>query len=522
MDSFLSGDNADLRAGDNANPRAGGDADFRGGDNDNRRHRQKGGGGGGDVVDAVRRVLARHLLPGAGVTVALSGGMDSSSLLDAAAAAVKDDNGRDLWRLSACHVNHHLSSRAEAWERFCRRLCLDAGVPLTIKSASPPDSGGGEEWARRQRLQAFATLPSAAILAAHHSGDQAETVLFRLLRGAGSLGMSAMRDCSALPHAKLAGGGAAKMVILRPWLDIPRARIAEYARARRLRWVEDEDNHNLTRRRNFIRLRALPVMAGGGFDCAALLPVAARRFTDGAALLAELAQLDDDAAAADCFGARGFRVAHFLAIGESRTRNWLHNRLRRRGGRFSERGMAEAARQIFNAASKASSSSSSRKPSLHLRFGGVALREWRGFLFWDDLPPPPPDYERIIKIDELMKDAGNVVNADNRRWRIPCPELGGVLVLSIVNDGGGIALATTGGGLNLRLRGGGEKINPAGRPRHRAADMLREAGLLPWRRLRLPFVYVGDTLAAIPGIAVDERFAAAKGEAGVSCRFEWL
>ncbi len=479
-------------------------------DDDNISRRQK---DGGEVIAVVRGVLAEHIAPGATVTVALSGGMDSSSLLDAAAAAVKDDGGRDIWHLTACHVNHHLSGRADAWERFCRRLCLAAGVPLTVKSASPPSSGGGEEWARQQRLRAFATLPSAAIVAAHHSGDQAETVLFRLLRGAGSLGMSAMRHCADLPYTQ--PGGAAKMVMLRPWIDIPRARIADYAKARRLRWIEDEDNHNLTRRRNFLRLRALPMMAGGGFDCDALLPVAARRFTDGAKLLAELAQMDDDAAAADVFGARGFRVSYFLAVGEARTRNWLHNALRRRGGRFSERGMAEAARQIFNAASSSLSSSSiGRKPSLHLSFGGLVLREWRGYLFWDDLAPPPSNYDRRIVIDKQMIDGGG-------QKRINCPELGGVLVLSF-HRGGGIALAKTGGEVHLRLRGGGEKINPPGRPRHRIADLLREAGLLPWRRLRLPLVYVGDCLAAVPGVAIAKDYAAKKEETAITCRFEWL
>lgn len=467
-----------------------------------------------DLITPIRELLTKHINKGATITVALSGGMDSASLLDAAAAAVKDGNNNNIWHLSACHVNHHLSKRADAWQHFCQGLCDSLAIPLTIKSASTPNtSGGSEEWARRQRLRAFASLPAAAILAAHHSGDQAETVFFRLLRGAGSLGMSAMRHCSALPHAQ---PSANKTFILRPWLDIPRARIADYAKARRLRWIEDEDNHNLTRKRNFLRLRALPMMAGGGFDCDSLLPMAAKRFTDGAAMLGELAQLDDDAAVADIFGARGFKVSYFLAIGEARTRNWLHNSLRRRGGRFSERSMAEAARQIFNAASQVSS-------SLHLRFGDIALRQWRGYLFWDDLPPPPANYNRAINIDDCMIDKTG--GRQHQQQRIPCPELGGALVLSFANDfgdGGALALAKTGGIIHLRLRGGGEKINPPGRRHHRAADLLREAGLLPWRRLRLPLVYVDDRLAAIPGVAVEKDYAAKNGEDAMACRFEWL
>ena len=467
-----------------------------------------------DVVAAVREVIAKHILPGETITVALSGGMDSASMLDAAAVAVKNSD----WQLAACHINHGISKRADAWERFCRRLCDVAKVPLTVKRASPPPtSGGSEEWAREQRLRAFATLPSAAILAAHHSGDQAETVLFRLLRGAGSLGMSAMRHCVILPHAQLSGGGAAKMFMLRPWLDIPRARIAEYAKVRRLRWIEDEDNHNLMRRRNFLRLRVLPMIDGGGFDCGALLPVAARRFTDGASLLAALAQLDDDAAAADMFGGRGFKLSYFLAAGMARTRNWLHDSLRRRGGRFSERGMAEAARQILNAAAQvASAPSAGRKPSLALSFGAVALRQWRGFLFWDDFASPPENYYRTINIDSNNNSAsGNPI-------RYNCPELGGVLVLS-PNVGGGISAAAkkSGGKWHLQLRGGGEKICPPGRVNHRVADLLRESGVPPWHRGRLPFVYIDGKLAAIPGVAVAKGFACAPDECGWQCTFEW-
>ena len=460
-----------------------------------------------ELAAAVRGVLEANVAEGGEVAVALSGGMDSASLLHVAAGVAGGD-----WRLSACYVNHGISRNADAWERFCRRLCDSVGVPLIVKKAAAPGGEVGEDWARKQRLRAFAELPCAAIVAAHHSGDQAETVLFRLLRGAGPGGMSAMRRCSRLPIVD-GGGGAKRQLLLRPWLDIPRARIAEYARKHRLRWIEDEDNRNLARRRNFLRWRALPMMAGGGFDCESLLPMAARRFASGANLLASLARLDEDAAAADVGGARGFRAAYFYEVGEARTCNWLHDSLRRRGGRFSERAAAEAARQIFNAAANGGDTGGARK-SLLLDFGNVSLREWRGCLFWDDSPKPPAAFYRPLSLPAIGAAEGDV--------RMDFPELGGALIWS-ARRGEGVSVDAVGDGFGACLRRGGETIRPRGRSRQSAAELMRAAGLPPWRRARLPFICVGggSEVAAIPGIAVADAHAAKPGEQGWHCLFEW-
>ena len=131
-------------------------------------------------------------------------------------------------------------------------------------------------------MAAFAGLSVKAVLAAHHANDQAETVLFRLLRGSGVCGMAAMRPCATLP-------GASHIQLLRPWLHIGRDNVARYARRQKLSWVEDEDNDNLSRRRNFLRQRALPILSEGFPDCGTLLAAAAPRFAEDADLLADLA-----------------------------------------------------------------------------------------------------------------------------------------------------------------------------------------------------------------------------------------
>src|SRR5207253_2169848 len=98
-------------------------------------------------------------------------------------------------------------------------------------------------------LTAMAKSTNArALLLAHHQDDQAETVLLQLLRGAGPRGLAAM------PPVHEADG----ILWLRPWLDLPRARIDQYSRERALDHVEDDSNADARYRRNALRARVVP------------------------------------------------------------------------------------------------------------------------------------------------------------------------------------------------------------------------------------------------------------------------
>ena len=183
----------------------------------------------------------RHLAAG------LSGGIDSVVLLH----LLRDLAPRHGFRLSAVHVHHGLSPNADAWARFCRQLCRDWGVPLTVRRVKIRQQGRGLEAAAREARRAvFARLRADAIALAHQLDDQAETVLLNLLRGAGT------RGAAAMPAAGRLGG----KILLRPLLQLPRREILAYARAHRLPWIEDESNRDHALTRNFLRLRVGPLL----------------------------------------------------------------------------------------------------------------------------------------------------------------------------------------------------------------------------------------------------------------------
>jgi len=177
----------------------------------------------------------------------LSGGVDSVVLLH----LLRDLVPQHGYSLSAVHVHHGLSPNADAWARFCRKLCRDWGVPLAVRRVGVQKAGRGLEAAAREARRAvFARLRADAIALAHQLDDQAETVLLNLLRGAGTRGAAAMP----------AAGRLGDKLLLRPLLQAPRREILAYARAHRLAWIEDESNRDDALTRNFLRLRVGPLL----------------------------------------------------------------------------------------------------------------------------------------------------------------------------------------------------------------------------------------------------------------------
>lgn len=313
-----------------------------------------------DLVARVGEFLAARHADAGRICVGLSGGCDSVVLLHVLSRLGLTD------RLTAMHVDHGLSPHAAAWGDFCAEYCSRLAVPLRIVRVCVDSRGGqGVEAAARQaRYAALADCQADVLLLAHHQGDQAETVLFNLLRGTGVVGASGM------PVERLAEGGAR---LLRPLLGVSRSELEAYAREFGLGWVDDESNADVRFSRNFLRHEILPALRSRFPSVDASLALAGRHFAEADALLSELAEVDWQYAARDSTdGSASLKALRQLSL--PRLKNLLRFRLRQKGWRppVASR-LEEFSRQIFTAAPD-------RHPELQLPDGSMRLS--RGRLYW--------------------------------------------------------------------------------------------------------------------------------------------
>jgi tRNA(Ile)-lysidine synthase len=218
--------------------------------------------------------------------VALSAGLDSTVLVHQLAQLAQCEQ---LPPISAIHIHHGLQAVADAWPEQCRALCRQLNVPLHVVYVQVAAGPSVEQAARQARYRAFAECLSAGevLLTAQHRDDQAETLLFRLLRGAGVRGLSGM------PAVRSLGAGS----VLRPLLNVSRAELLAYAQAQELDWVDDPSNSDERFSRNYLRHQVMPLIEERW-------PRATASMARSAELLSEAGQLLDERAIDDLDAAR--------------------------------------------------------------------------------------------------------------------------------------------------------------------------------------------------------------------------
>lgn len=250
--------------------------------------------------------------------VALSGGLDSTVLLH---LLVQLRQTHSIPPVTAVHVHHGLQAAADAWPAHCQALCDGLGVPLQVVRVQVQAGASVERAARDARYQAFAALTAAGevLLVGQHRDDQAETLLFRLLRGAGVSGLAAM------PRQRRLGAGQ----LCRPLLDVPRSQLEAYARDQGLSWIEDPSNTQTDFSRNYLRHEVFPVLTGRWPQAAASMARSAAHCAEAQGLLDELAQQDlHDGASATAFswlGLPSLELAPIARLSPARQRNALRH-----------------------------------------------------------------------------------------------------------------------------------------------------------------------------------------------------
>lgn len=234
----------------------------------------------GNHIHTQLQTLIRGYAPTGRLLVALSGGRDSTVLLHLLARSFPD---RDI---VALHVDHGLHPRSSEWTGHCRNLATELGVGFDAFSVRV-ETGRGESLeasAREARYQALAEamLAGDTLLTAHHAGDQLETLIYRLARGAGGRGLAGIRRQRPLGPGQL----------LRPLLSVEEAAIQAYAEAHRLSWVEDPSNRDERFDRNYLRHHVLPVLLSRWPTADRQAARSAEHLADEARLLQEVGEAD--------------------------------------------------------------------------------------------------------------------------------------------------------------------------------------------------------------------------------------
>jgi tRNA(Ile)-lysidine synthase len=176
------------------------------------------------------------------LVLAVSGGPDSTALMVLAARWRKSLKAKP--KLIAVTVDHGLRKEAKREAAAVGRLARKLGIAhRTLRWSGRKPKTGLQEAARAARYGLLAGAAHKAnashVLTAHTRDDQAETVLIRMSRGSGVSGLAAMARISALP-----GDGEGQIKLVRPLLDIPKARLVATLRAAKITFADDPSNRD--------------------------------------------------------------------------------------------------------------------------------------------------------------------------------------------------------------------------------------------------------------------------------------
>ena len=412
------------------------------------------------------------------ILVGFSGGLDSTVLPALLCDIVPAQ------RLCAVHINHGLSDNADKWQSHVEGFCQSRGVQLLCETVSVDGAGEGlEAAARKARYEVFTRLlqTDGLLFLGHHADDQVETVLYRLLRGSGSKGLSGIPDSRTLAEGRL----------MRPLLQWQKSQLQDFAKQHNLTWIEDETNLQTTFDRNYLRNRVVPEIAYRWPDYAKRIGLSAQLSKDNEDLAEALAA--DDLQTVEVKAERGgwsICLHALTAMPAVRQRNTLRHwpglyQLPLPGHKI----VAE----IIDSVVRAGEDAAPKLLSQGMRWGRFRNR---------------------LYLLTAATECG-AVNKDlhwHTEQSLPLPD--GSRLSGEKTLGQGLLIAA-GQPLTVRTRTGGERCQPAGRQHSNSLKkLLQEYNLEPWWRDRIPLLYMGEQLVAVGSLWVCEGYQAASDQQG--------
>lgn len=421
------------------------------------------------LLSALGVALAHRSGP---IWVGCSGGLDSLTLLHLTAQCCAEA-GRSP--PGVVHVHHGLHAQADRAEALVSATAAALGAPFQGVRVRVKRAGQGlEAAARAARYEVFETVlgPGGCLLLAHHEQDQAETVLLRLLRGAGPEGLAAMA-----PERPLGAGQ-----LLRPWLRQPRARLEAVAAQLGLTPVDDPSNDDTRFDRNYLRQVVWPLLESRwpGFPARLAHSAAALRRAQAApsSPLSTAGAPLPLSALPDGLEAQGDAVYQWLRAA----------------------GLAVPRRARLLSFCAQLGARDDAQPAMAL--GEVTLRRWAQALWLVPSEPPPLQARQPLGVGSLPLPGGllEVGRA--------APEAADLPPGSYTLCQGPLPGAT-------RLR------SAPGRRTKTVKALLQEARIPPWERPYLPQLWQGEQFLGWPGIALASFSAQGQGLEAQGWTFRW-
>ncbi len=437
------------------------------------------------LVSRVEQSIRRQGLfrPGDTLVVALSGGADSSALLD----LLSQLPGYNL-HLIVAHLNHTLrGAESDADQEFCRELASRYGLPFEVRRVDVRGMATElrlnlEDAGRKARIEFMDGLRTsygaAAVALGHHADDQAETVLMRLLRGSGMTGLSGMAYRNDRGY-------------VRPLLEVSRAELEQYLRSRGLGWREDASNCDTLYLRNRIRHQLLPLLEEYNPAIRASLAATASIIREDAALLEELTEQSFAEFWRMEEGRGSCHIPQFRTLPLSLRRKVLRHAFRRLTGSLAEVGLSH----IDALCSMLDSDRPNARLSLPQQV--TAVREYdRLLLLKSDKIAGEQDFELIIT------GPGNYLLPDGRSLTVAVADAGvrtaGSCTAFVNSESAPFPWL-------IRTFRPGDRITPFGMSgRKKVKDVFIDRKIPASERTRIPLLFCGNDLLWIVGVSVSE------------------
>jgi tRNA(Ile)-lysidine synthase len=430
------------------------------------------------------------------LVLAYSGGLDSAVLFhllqhyvrNAQQTAAEKVTGLSL---VALHVNHGLQTQASQWAQHCVAQAVSYGIKMQlIETVVQKEAGQSlEDAAREARYQIFqAFVKEGDVLClAHHQNDQAETLLFRLLRGSGPLGLAAMRD-------QLDFGPA---ILVRPLLRCSRNELENYARMQGLNWVDDPSNEEVHFDRNYLRHEILPRLQQRWPAVIKTFARVAEINQDTVQLLTEVAQEDYKIAGRN--QGQQLCVLVLRNFSEQRIDNLLRYWLQKQGSQLpSRRNLLRIRLELLRPGAGGEA---------RVTWADTDVRVYQHALY---CLPKMPEHDIALAQTWVLTQSPEGLFLGEGRGTLRCKKVMGQGIQAQFME-----QASQRGDLHIRWRQGGERCHPAGRQHSQSLKkLLQEYHVPPWLRQHLPLIYSGEHCLAVPGLWVCKDFAAAADAPG--------